>query len=223
MTGDWRPINLERAPFHLPAPQLLLNEQCTEGGDTFADKSLALWRVEDSVTLSLVWCHRIFTLAARSCHARPPATLLSLTLRAVAPGRKADMDNDDVLVGRLLSRREAVKLLGIGGAAAFGGMTLTATGPAAPPIASSCVVRPEMTEGPFFVDAALARSDVRANCATGVKRDGVALGLAFNLSQIVSGRCAPLPGADRPHLAVRRAWRVLGRDRSARTRREHEG
>ena len=105
------------------------------------------------------------------------------------------MDNDDVLVGRLLSRREAVKLLGIGGAAAFGGMTLRATGPAAPPIASSCVVRPEMTEGPFFVDAALARSDVRANSATGVKRDGVALGLAFNLSQIVSGRCAPLPGA----------------------------
>jgi len=47
VTGDWRPINLERAPFHLPAPRLLLNEQCTEGGDTFADKSLALWRVED--------------------------------------------------------------------------------------------------------------------------------------------------------------------------------
>jgi hypothetical protein len=46
-TGDWRPVNLERPPFDLPPPQLLLNEQCTEAGDTFADKSLALWDVED--------------------------------------------------------------------------------------------------------------------------------------------------------------------------------
>ena len=44
MTGDWRPLNLERPPFNLPAPALLLNEGCTEGGDTFADKSLGLWR-----------------------------------------------------------------------------------------------------------------------------------------------------------------------------------
>ncbi len=105
------------------------------------------------------------------------------------------MDNDDVLVGKLLSRREAVKLLGIGGAAAFGGMTLNAARQSAPPVSSSCVVRPEMTEGPFFIDAALARSDIRANSATGVARDGVALGLSFNVSQIVSGQCAPLPGA----------------------------
>jgi hypothetical protein len=45
VTGDWRPLNLELPPFNLPAPHLLLNEQCTEGGDTFADKSLGLWRV----------------------------------------------------------------------------------------------------------------------------------------------------------------------------------
>ena len=47
VTGDWRPINLERAPFGLPAPRRILNEQCTEGDGTFADKSLALWRVSD--------------------------------------------------------------------------------------------------------------------------------------------------------------------------------
>jgi hypothetical protein len=46
VTGDWRPVNLERAPFRLPAPQLLLNERCTEGGDTFADKSLGLWQID---------------------------------------------------------------------------------------------------------------------------------------------------------------------------------
>ena len=46
-TGDWRPINLERAPFHFPPPLYLLNEGCTESGGRFADKSLGLWRVED--------------------------------------------------------------------------------------------------------------------------------------------------------------------------------
>lgn len=47
VTGDWRVINLERAPFHLPVPMRILNEGCTEGNGMFADKSLALWRTED--------------------------------------------------------------------------------------------------------------------------------------------------------------------------------
>ena len=45
ITGDWRPLNLALPPFNLPAPVLLLNEQCTEGGGTFADKSLGLWQI----------------------------------------------------------------------------------------------------------------------------------------------------------------------------------
>jgi len=45
VTGDWRPLNLQLAPFNLPAPDLLINEQCTEGGNLFADKSLGLWRL----------------------------------------------------------------------------------------------------------------------------------------------------------------------------------
>lgn len=47
VTGDWRVLDLERAPFHLPAPMRMLNEGCTEGGGVFADKSLGLWRTED--------------------------------------------------------------------------------------------------------------------------------------------------------------------------------
>lgn len=43
-TGDWRPINLERAPFNFPPPTALLNEECTEGDGAFRDKSLGLWR-----------------------------------------------------------------------------------------------------------------------------------------------------------------------------------
>lgn len=45
VTGDWRPLNLQLSPFALPAPYLLLDEQCTEGGGLFADKSLGLWRI----------------------------------------------------------------------------------------------------------------------------------------------------------------------------------
>lgn len=47
VTGDWRVLDLERAPFRLPAPMRILNEGCTEGGRMFADKSLGLWRSED--------------------------------------------------------------------------------------------------------------------------------------------------------------------------------
>lgn len=46
-TGDWRPLNLERAPVHFPPPALLLNEECTEQDGLFRDKSLGLWRVTD--------------------------------------------------------------------------------------------------------------------------------------------------------------------------------
>jgi hypothetical protein len=47
VTGDWRPLNLERAPFHFPAPGVLLNEGCSEAGGIFADKSLGLWRTRE--------------------------------------------------------------------------------------------------------------------------------------------------------------------------------
>ncbi len=42
-SGDWRPLNFERAPFAFPPPTALLVEGCTEGGGAFADKSLGLW------------------------------------------------------------------------------------------------------------------------------------------------------------------------------------
>lgn len=45
VTGDWRPIDLTKAPFELPQPVSLLNEGCTEQGGAFADKSLGLWSV----------------------------------------------------------------------------------------------------------------------------------------------------------------------------------
>ncbi|MET8997220.1 class I SAM-dependent methyltransferase [Amycolatopsis sp. NPDC004169] len=56
-TGGWRPLNLCRAPFNLPDPLRILNEQCTEvytaiidGAEVelhFSDKSIGVWTVAD--------------------------------------------------------------------------------------------------------------------------------------------------------------------------------
>jgi hypothetical protein len=46
-TGGWRPLNLQRAPFHFPAPLRLIDEHCTHSGGGGRDKRLALWRLED--------------------------------------------------------------------------------------------------------------------------------------------------------------------------------
>ena len=47
VTGDWRIINLEKPPFHFPKPLIFINEKCTEGDGTYADKSLGLWKISD--------------------------------------------------------------------------------------------------------------------------------------------------------------------------------
>ncbi len=45
--GDWTTLNLQAAPFALPAPLKLINEECTEVDGAYKDKSLALWRISD--------------------------------------------------------------------------------------------------------------------------------------------------------------------------------
>ncbi len=45
LTGAWRPLNLQLPPFSFPPPLRIVDEQCTEGGGRFADKSLGLWRI----------------------------------------------------------------------------------------------------------------------------------------------------------------------------------
>jgi hypothetical protein len=43
----WRPINLELPPFNFPEPIHILNEACTEGGGSFSDKSIGVWKIQD--------------------------------------------------------------------------------------------------------------------------------------------------------------------------------
>lgn len=44
-TGDWRPLNFCREPFLLPPPIALIQEQSSEFGGKFSDKSLGLWSI----------------------------------------------------------------------------------------------------------------------------------------------------------------------------------
>ena len=49
-TGDWRPINLEHAPYGFPPPVAVINERSDEVDEelgAFPDKSLGLWRLAD--------------------------------------------------------------------------------------------------------------------------------------------------------------------------------
>ena len=58
-----------------------------------------------------------------------------------------------------------------------------------------CVVRPELTEGPYFVDEKINRSDIRTDTTTNAVSAGVPLVLTFLVSQIGSSACTPLQGA----------------------------
>lgn len=58
-----------------------------------------------------------------------------------------------------------------------------------------CVATPALTEGPYFVDELLNRSDVRSDPSTGVIQDGTILRLSIRVSGVTNGNCSPLEGA----------------------------
>lgn len=104
------------------------------------------------------------------------------------------MTGDEASHSRLLSRREAIRILGGGVAWLIAGSSIlsrsVATG--AGPI---CVFRPEQTEGPYFVDERLHRSDIRSDPTTGEVKSGVPLALTVALSRVDEGQCLPLSNA----------------------------
>jgi protocatechuate 3,4-dioxygenase beta subunit len=57
------------------------------------------------------------------------------------------------------------------------------------------VLTAALTEGPYFVDERLNRSDIRADPATGALSQGAPLALTFNVSRVESSGCTPLTGA----------------------------
>lgn len=169
------------------------------------------------------------------------------------------MDNDDLPVGRVLTRREALVLFGAAGATLLAACssnsdddpaptaTGTASGSGGSPATSAqaaqqstaaettttqaastattapaetattgaasateqtttvaeatittlpqCVVVPELTEGPYFVDEQLDRSDIRSDPSDGSMRDGAPLLLTFRVSHISGQGCVAYAGA----------------------------
>lgn len=82
-----------------------------------------------------------------------------------------------------------------------------------------CVVRPEQTEGPYYVDTQLERSDIRSDPVSGEVKEGVPLTLIINVSQLGELACQPLAGAivDLWHCDAQGVYygvndRMLGRD-----------
>jgi protocatechuate 3,4-dioxygenase beta subunit len=109
------------------------------------------------------------------------------------------MERDDIEIGRVLSRREILALLGASGIAALAGCKpsreVAEVSSASGDVLPSCIVRPEQTEGPYFVDARLNRSDIRSDPASGAVKAGVPLQLAIVVSRVGGNSCTPLTAA----------------------------
>lgn len=69
------------------------------------------------------------------------------------------------------------------------------SGPYTQQTIAGCLVSPEQTEGPFFVDEKLNRSDIKVDPASGSISSGVPLGLVLQVNQLVNNSCTPLSGA----------------------------
>ncbi|MGQ0556857.1 MAG: intradiol ring-cleavage dioxygenase [Nitrospiraceae bacterium] len=95
----------------------------------------------------------------------------------------------------LLSRREAIAFLGVTGVVWLMGGRIASAQAVARPSLSLCIVRPEQTEGPYFVDERLHRMDIRSDPTNGKVTPGTQLALIFQISRVRAGECHPLPDA----------------------------
>ena len=141
-----------------------------------------------------------------------------------APMTRFEPDDDDRLIGRVLSRREVLALMGAvsvsavvaacapGSVASGVGATATATvttsasgsatatslasasAAAAASSLPSCVVVPALTEGPYYVNENLERSDIRVDTSTGKAVDGSVLTLDWVVSKVDGNGCIPWAG-----------------------------
>jgi protocatechuate 3,4-dioxygenase beta subunit len=105
-----------------------------------------------------------------------------------------------------LTRRDLLGFAAKGGAAVVVSQTLgaynlgitdSAAADTVPPgsESTSCVLTAALTEGPYFVDERLERSDIRPDPTTGAVSAGVLLSLRFNVMRVASAACTPLTGA----------------------------
>jgi protocatechuate 3,4-dioxygenase beta subunit len=97
----------------------------------------------------------------------------------------------------LISRRQALLLLGAAGATMVAGRSnvYSASARSKDGTLPACILTPKQTEGPFFVDERLERSDIRVDPSDGSVKSGVPLRLTFHVSAIRGAGCNPVSGA----------------------------
>jgi len=91
-----------------------------------------------------------------------------------------------------------IALIGAAATATLIGCTRGPGGPSGPytqQTIAGCLVSPEQTQGPFFVEEKLNGSDLRVDSANGAVSPGMSLRLVLNVNQVANKSCTPLPGA----------------------------
>jgi len=81
------------------------------------------------------------------------------------------------------------------GSSSVGTTAATSAAVAAATKMPTCVVSPAFTDGPFFVDEKLNRSDIRPDTGTGVASAGTPLLLGLNVLSVGAAGCTALAGA----------------------------
>ncbi len=94
-----------------------------------------------------------------------------------------------------LSRREMLGIIGVTAAAPLVGCADEQSTSKVSAGTPACVVRPQQTEGPYFVDEKLNRTDIRTDPTDGQVYKGVPLRLALAVSRMAGNSCTPLRNA----------------------------
>jgi len=118
------------------------------------------------------------------------------------------LGTEEISLIREYSRRDLLRLMGTAGLVAMIGCRHRRRRPLEPPSSAdilpstaiagempACVVRPAQTEGPYFIDDKLNRSDIRLDPSDGSIKPGAPLRLTFQVSRIEDRSCNPLAGA----------------------------
>ncbi|MGQ0764832.1 MAG: intradiol ring-cleavage dioxygenase [Gemmatimonadota bacterium] len=108
--------------------------------------------------------------------------------------------DDDKTTGRILSRREVLAILGTTGAGLLTTRAFARESETVLPASNrrplpACVVRPAQTEGPYFVDEKLNRSDIRPDPGSDRRTEGWLLDLEVHVGRVTGNSCEPLQGA----------------------------
>jgi protocatechuate 3,4-dioxygenase beta subunit len=100
----------------------------------------------------------------------------------------------EIMNKQLLSRRTTLRALAGASSAAFFIPAWNETVEAAD-ILTCIPTTPTVTEGPYWVDEKLFRSDIRTDPGTGSARSGIPLTLTITVQNLSSSSCALLTGA----------------------------